>query len=245
MQPDLFSFKFNKYLALIIVPLFISIISSPLHANENTIKNEEYYYETLRVNWGDMFPDGNRNAAGPKFFKYLIDQDLDFHDFVEFNKRYCPVSGSLIRPGSVPDFISMLEESTNNKTCGYMYRCCWPCTCDSMKYAKAMNISHKFKGVEEQFTVMTIDNPCGKEEFPLEVNRDYFCNGEEMNMDQVFAVDGKMVIGFLHNPTSCSSSDLLAINSHPVVGEQCNVRNATKEEELISGMGDIFIKLSK
>ena len=67
MQPALFSFKFNKYLALIIVPLFISIISSALNANENTIKNEEYYYETLRSNWGDMFPDGNRNAAGPKF----------------------------------------------------------------------------------------------------------------------------------------------------------------------------------
>ena len=117
----------------------------------------------------------------------------------------------------MPDFISMTEETTNNKTCGYMYRCCWPCTCDSMKYAKTMNISHKFKGIEEQFTVMTIDNPCGKEEFPLEVNRDYFCNG----------------------------SDLLAINSHPVVGEQCKIRNSAKEEELISGMGDIFIKLSK
>ena len=117
MQYALFSFKFNKYLALIIVPLFISIISGPLNANENTIKNEEYYYETLRVNWGDMFPDGNRNAAGPRFFKYLIDQDLDFHDFVEFNKRYCPVSGSLIRPGSAPDFISMIEESTNKKSC--------------------------------------------------------------------------------------------------------------------------------
>ena len=53
----------------------------------------------------------------------------------------------------------MTEDTTNNKTCGYMYRCCWPCTCDSMKYAKTMNISHKFKGIEEQFTVMTIDNP--------------------------------------------------------------------------------------
>ena len=78
MQATQFSFKFNKYLALIIVPLFMSIFFISLQANENTIKNEEYYYETLRVNWGDMFPDGNRNAAGPKFFKYLIDQDLDF-----------------------------------------------------------------------------------------------------------------------------------------------------------------------
>mgnify|MGYP007000383386 len=55
MQDAHLSLKFNKYLALIIVPLFISIISGSLQANENTIKNEEYYYETLRVNWGDMF----------------------------------------------------------------------------------------------------------------------------------------------------------------------------------------------
>ena len=239
------SFRINEYLVIFLILLLFLFLHKTLNSSENTIKNEEYYYETLRVNWSDIFPDGNRNAAGPKFFKYLIDQDLSFDDFVEFNKRYCPVSGSLIRPGSVPDFISMTEDTTNNKTCGYMYRCCWPCTCDSMKYAKTMNISHKFKGIEEQFTVMTIDNPCGKEEFPLEVNRDYFCNGNEMNLDQVFAVDQKMIIGFLHNPTNCNGNDLLAINSHPVVGEQCKIRNSTKEEELISGMGDIFIKLSK
>ena len=240
-----FSFRIKEYLVIFSILLLFLFLHKILNASENTIKNEEYYYETLRVNWSDIFPDGNRNAAGPKFFKYLIDQDLSFEDFVEFNKRYCPVSGSLIRPGSVPDFISMTEDSTNNKTCGYMYRCCWPCTCDSMKYAKTTNISHKFKGTEEQFTVMTIENPCGKEEFPLEVNRDYFCNGNEMNLDQVFAIDQKMIIGMLHNPTSCNDSDLLSINSHPVVGEQCNIRNTTKEEELISGMGDIFIKLSK
>ena len=35
-----------------------------------------------------------------------------------------------------------------------------------MKYAKAMEISHKFQGIEERFTVMTIDNPCNKKRFP-------------------------------------------------------------------------------
>ena len=66
-----------------------------------------------------------------------------------------------------------------------------------------------------------------------------------MNEKQVYILDQKMVIGYLHNPTSCNSSDLSAINNHPVVGEQCKIRNSTNEDELISGMGDIFIKLSK
>ena len=210
-----------------------------------TFAEEKNYHKELITDWSRIFPDQNRNAAGPKFFKYLIDQDLSFDDFFEFNKIYCPVSGSLIAPESEPAFISMNEVDSDNKVCGDMYRCCWPCVCDSMKYAKAMEISHKFQGVEEKFTVMTIDNPCGKEEFPLEVNRDYFCTGEKMNLDQVFAVDQKMIIGLLHKPTSCNSSDLLAINNHLVVGQQCKIRNSTKEDELISGMGDIFIKLSK
>ena len=233
----------NVVLALTSV-LLILTLNKNIYSSEN-IKDEAYYYDKLSENWFKIFPDGNRNAAGPKFFKYLIDQDLSFKDFVEFNKRYCPVSGSLIAPGSEPAYISMNDTNSDSKVCGNMYRCCWPCVCDSMKYAKAMEILHKFKGIEEKFTVMTIDNPCGKEEFPLEVNRDYFCNGDNMNLDQVFVVDQKMIIGLLHNSTSCNSSDLLEISNHPVVGEQCKIRNSTKEEELISGMGDIFIKLSK
>ena len=45
-----------------------------------------------------IFPDSNRNAAGPRFFKYLIDQNLTYQEFIEYNKLYCPVSGSLINP---------------------------------------------------------------------------------------------------------------------------------------------------
>ena len=67
------------------------------------------------------------------------------------------MSGSLIAPGSEPAFISM-NESTLIIKYGDMYRCCWPCVCDSMKYAKALEISHKFQGIEKRFTVMTIDN---------------------------------------------------------------------------------------
>ena len=80
-----------------------------------TIAEEKNYYKELITDWSRIFPDQNRNAAGPKFFKYLIDQDLSFEDFIEFNKRYCPVSGSLIAPGSEPAFISMNEVDSDNK----------------------------------------------------------------------------------------------------------------------------------
>ena len=40
-------------------------------ANANT----EKLYEKLVNDWSTIFPDGNRNAAGPRFFKYILDQN--------------------------------------------------------------------------------------------------------------------------------------------------------------------------
>ena len=67
--------------------------------------SEKNYYKDLITDWSRIFPDKNRNAAGPKFFKYIIDKDLTYKDFIEYNKLYCAVSGSLIDPNSEPDFI--------------------------------------------------------------------------------------------------------------------------------------------
>ena len=55
-------------------------------------------YERLVNDWSTIFPDGNRNAAGPRFFKYILDQKLEYEEFIQFNKLYCAVSGSLIPP---------------------------------------------------------------------------------------------------------------------------------------------------
>ena len=38
--------------------------------------NEKNYYKELITDWSRIFPDQNRNAAGPKFFKYIIDLSL-------------------------------------------------------------------------------------------------------------------------------------------------------------------------
>ena len=49
------------------------------------------------------FSDG-RNAAGAKFLKHILTKNLSYIDFLEYNKLYCAVSGSLVSPGSKPDF---------------------------------------------------------------------------------------------------------------------------------------------
>ena len=58
--------------------------------------NSERIYQKLVDNWSTIFPDGNRNAAGPRFFKYIIEQKPSYEEFIQFNQLYCAVSGSLI-----------------------------------------------------------------------------------------------------------------------------------------------------
>ena len=211
----------------------------------NLNASEKNYYQDIVNDWYKIFPDQNRNAAGPKFFKYILDKDITFNDFKEYNKLYCAVSGSLISPNSSPDFVYLKEDVTDKKICGGYYKCCIPCSCDLMKYAKTKKMKHKFSDIEKEFYVLTINNPCGKKDFPYQVNRDYFCNGNQLDKSQVSVVEDKLVIGYLHESRPCQNTDLDYINEHEVTGKFCAFRNNTPLDELKSGMGDIFIKLAR
>ena len=43
---------------------------------------EKNYHKELITDWSRIFPDKNRNAAGPKFFKYIIDKKITYKDFI-------------------------------------------------------------------------------------------------------------------------------------------------------------------
>ena len=120
---------------------FLSIFLTMTQVNANT----EKLYERLVNDWSTIFPDGNRNAAGPKFYKHISDKYKNFSEFKEYNKHYCAVSGSLIAENSKPQFINIKEDITEKEVCGYYYKCCWPCVCDLMKYAKVKKITREFK----------------------------------------------------------------------------------------------------
>ena len=213
----------------------------------NNISNadERNYYQELVNDWNKIFPDQNRNAAGPKFFKHIISKDITYQEFLEFNKLYCAVSGSLINPNSEPEKVYLPEVDTKDKICGDYYRCCIPCSCDVMKYAKVKKMKHKFKDVEKEFYVLTIKNPCGKKDFPKRVNRDYFCDGKDLAKDQVVEIDNRLVIGLFYEGKLCTKSDIAKVDSHQVTGMFCEFRNNTPLDQLKTGMGDIFIKLAR
>ena len=210
-----------------------------------TFANEKNYYKELITDWSRIFPDQNRNAARPKFFKYIIDKEITFKDFTEFNKLYCAVSGSLIDPDSEPDFLFAKESKTNKKICGDYYKCCIPCSCDVMKYSEVEKMKYKFLDGFKEFYVFTIKNPCNKKNFPDKVNKNYFCDGEKINNDQVYNLNGRIVIGLLHKGRDCNKEEIDFVKSHQVTGKFCELRNNTPLESLKGGMGDIFIKLAR
>ena len=225
--------------------ILILLFSMNFSFGEVNFQQKKFYYENLVKNWSKIFPDGNRNAAGPRFFKYLIDQNLSYEEFIEYNKFYCPVSGSLINPGEVPDFIFIKEIGTQNKICGNLYRCCWPCSCDLMNHTKVKKIKHKFNDGFKKIDVLLINNPCSKKDFPKEVNRNYFCKQEQLNDEEVFVVDDKLVIGLLYKAKKCRGSDISEIESHEITGKFCAFKNDIPLEEMSIGMGDIFIKMAR
>ena len=191
-----------------------------------------------------IFPDGNRNAAGPRFFKYILDQNLEYEEFMQFNKLYCAVSGSLIPPDAQPDEIFLTNLENDEKICGQYYKCCWPCLCDVMKYSETKKINIDFKDQSKDIYTIVIDNPCNKNDFPELVNRDYFCEGNELNKEYTYSVDNKLVIGLLHNAKKCDAYDIDYIKNDQITGPMCEARNSMPLEELNFGMGDIFIRLA-
>ena len=209
------------------------------------VAEEKNYHKELITDWSRIFPDKNRNAAGPKFFKYIIDKKINYKDFIEFNKLFCAVSGSLIDPGSDSEFLFVKESKTNNKICGNYYRCCVPCSCDIMKYSEVQKMKYTFIDGLREFYVITIKNPCNKSDFPNRVNKDYFCDGKKINNKQVYKINDRIVIGLFHNGKRCEKGEIDKVKSHYITGEYCELRNNTPLEKLEAGMGDIFIKLAK
>ena len=227
--------SFKVYIGFILILFSISNLNA----------TEKNYYQDIVNDWNKIFPDKNRNAAGPKFFKYIIDKEITYKDFKEYNKLYCAVSGSLIDPNGEPDFILVKESKTGKKICGDYYKCCIPCSCDIMKYSEVEKMKHKFSDGLNEFYVFTIKNPCKKKDFPDRVNKDYFCDGEKINNNQVYNLNGRIVIGLLHEGRSCKKEELDFVKSHQVTGRFCELRNSTPLDSLKTGMGDIFIKLAR
>ena len=229
-------------LTLCVMCLMISPISFGESPSSDTLKLMRYY-EELRADWGKIFPNKNRNAGGALFFKYIFDNSDSRDEFFEKNKMYCSVSGSLVQPGSQPEFVSVRGQD-EELVCGSLYRCCWPCSCDVMKFVQVQALEKTFDDKPELINVLTIKNPCEKPDFPEEVDRESICVGASLNKKRVTEINGRLVVGVLFESKICSPKDIEKINREVITGSFCPLRNNTPLKEVRGGMGDIFIKMA-
>ena len=237
-QIDMTRYIFTFFVMCLIIPP-ISLGESISSDSLKLIR----YYEELRADWGEIFPNKNRNAGGALFFKYILDNSNSRDEFFEKNKMYCSVSGSLVRPGSQPEFVSVRGHD-EELICGSLYRCCWPCSCDVMKFVQVQALEKKFDDKPELINVLTIKNPCEKPDFPEEVDRESICVGKSLNKKRVTEINGRLVVGVLFESKICSPKDIEKINREVITGSYCPLRNNTPLKEVRGGMGDIFIKMA-
>ena len=148
-----------------------------------------------------------------------------------------------VRPGSQPEFVSVRGQD-EELVCGSLYRCCWPCSCDVMKYVQVQALEITFDDKTELINVLTIKNPCEKPDFPEEVDRESICVGTSLNKKRVTEINGRLVVGVLFESKICSPKDIEKINREVITGSYCPLRNNTPLKEVRGGMGDIFIKMA-
>jgi len=236
------------YLFLIII-IYIFFYYLLIYNNNNIIESndniKQVLYDKLMEDFNIIFPDRNRNSGGVQFFKHIIDNlNPNKEEFDLYNQFYCAVSGSPIDPNrnNIKNLIVM-KDLDNNDICGEYYRCCIPCNCDLMKYAKVEEMNISLRDGDYNYHVLTINDPCKNEsEIPDSVTS-FECNNLNTS-NGIIAPSGRLIVGILHNSRSCSQSDLDEINSSDITGEFCRKRNSTNPDDLQGGMGDIFVKLS-
>ena len=209
--------------------------------NDTTMEERSTGYETLMKDFDTIFPDRNRNSGGPQFFKHIVDMNLNKHDFELYNSFYCGVSGSPVDPKrvNVSDNV-IVKDLKGNDIYGKYYRCCWPCLCDIMKYAKVDKYDANLNDTCVTYDVLTIEDPCCNEsKIPDSVSSFECENGKTTN--GVYSNSGRLIFALFYDTRIATTEDKQNINS---IMEKCSMRMDTRPDDLQGGMGDIFVKLS-
>lgn len=247
-----------KVVCLIIILILFSLF-------EITKSSELFTQQTSKIDlfngmmdnhYALIFPNNaNRNAAGFKFFQYIYDNlATSEHLFDTYNQFYCSVSGSIVSPDRQNNFdILKVSNLENQCVLGKYYRCCTPCNCDIMKYAKVINTKiemPKNSGNYIYRNLLTIGDPCNNPSLlPTQIDNNVFkCNngvlqhGYRVNsLKELTQGPGRLVIGVLYPIDSENVSKVDVAINMCITGTE---RLLTPPENLVGGMGDIFVNIA-
>lgn len=230
----------SKFFIILIIAFLFLIIFCDFESYEN-YNVEKALYKILLLDFNNIFNDGNRNAGGAQFYHHIVTNlDPSKKEYEIYNQLYCSVSGSPIdydRDDKYDEIV--MDDLDGNKIYGKYYRCCWPCICDIMKYGKVENHTVSLKDETFNQYVLTIEDPCKNEDkIPKKVTSFKCENSETKNA--IKTNSGRIIIGILHDAIEYDP------NKHNIdrILKKCEKRMNTEPDDLKSGMGDIFVKLS-
>ena len=224
--------------------------------------DQELFQDLLDHHWAKIFPNGGRNVGGPQFFKYIYEQLATDHDLFErYNRFYCGVSGAIVRP-NLRERFEMVKIKDNQGRCvvGKYYRCCWPCACDIMKFARVeqatIRLPRDTSEQEKTYWVLTIGDPCYRcdsspcADLPSQVTT-YDCkdkvtaNGLRVHEGRLTSgKSGRLVFALLHEAAPSEQAKGVVRDE---LMRRCAPRiNATSEAlQQMGGMGNIFVEVAR
>jgi hypothetical protein len=243
------------------VPSSTGGLLAPVVETQDNTTDEALFEDLLDNHWARIFPNGDRNVGGPQFFKYIYEQLATSHDlFKRYSRFYCGVSGAIVRPSDEAQYeLVKIKNNAGRCVVGKYYRCCWPCACDIMKYARVeqatLRLPNDPSGQEETYWVLTIGDPCYRcasspcADLPAEVTT-YECkdnvtsNGIRVSEGRLTNGPGRLVFALLHDAVPADQVDEAMMAD---LMARCTPRiNASPEElKAMGGMGNIFVEVAR
>lgn len=231
------------FFILIFICLIILLTGdkSKIESYENIISKKELFNKLMN-DFDNIFPDRNRNACGAQFYHHIVRKmNPSIEEYKTYNKFYCAVSGSPIDHETNRFDKLVVKDVNGNMFFGDFYRCCWPCVCDIIKYVRIEEHIIKLQGEEYKHHVLTIGDPCiDKSKIPKEVTC-FKCSNKK-TINSIHTKTGRMIIGVLYNVEEYDENKYKE-NINNTMGK-CEERLNTDPDDLVNGMGDIFVKLA-
>ena len=193
-------------------------------------------------------------------FKYIYEKLATSHDlFKRYSRFYCGVSGSIVKPGGERYDVVKIKDANGQCIVGKYHRCCWPCSCDIMKHARAEQVTMALPNDTTQaqgtYWVLTIDDPCGKcdvlpcPDLPREVTA-FDCGGgvtrnglRVKDGSLTEGADGRLIFAVLMDAEPASeTSATVDVDLMRMCQRRIDATPAVLDT--LGGMGDIFVKLA-
>lgn len=163
---------------------------------------------------------GNRNAASHLWASYVLKRSagLSVAEIDTLFSGFCPVSGSIVRPGDYNRYLLRLKTADASRTlAGYMHYCCWPCVCDTQEFIRVDTKTVDTREGAATFHFAVIENPCTNahkldETFvqPFNMRQTTLrasapaiqCDADGSLVGASLSDNGHVIIGMLHGATT-------------------------------------------